>query len=107
MALFANSVVAGDRCRAARDVVRVVAGGAAQLARALDIALRLPQPVGALRDFKPILHSPRPIECHTEIAQRLSWHVREWRPVKAADGVRKIQAGRFEVALHTYLDLPI
>ena len=86
--------------------MRVVARGAAQLARALDITLRLPQPVRAVRDFKAILHSSGPVELHAEIAQRLPWDVREWRSVKPADRVRKIQAGRLEVALQTYLESP-
>jgi hypothetical protein len=107
MALFANRVVVAGCRRSARDIVRVVARGAAQLAGTLDITLRLPQPVRALRDFKAILHSSGPVERHAEIPQRLAWNVREWRSVKPADGVRKIQARRLEVALHTYLDLPI
>src|SRR5437763_4905523 len=112
MALFANRVVVRGGRRSAGDIVRVVACGAAQFlitapTRALYEALRLPQPVRALCDFKTILHSARPVELHAEIAQRLPWYVREWRSVKPADGVRKVEAGRLEVALHTHLKLPI
>ena len=111
MALLANRIVVGGRHRPVWDVVRVVARGAAQLASALDIALRLPQPIVAVRDFEAIRRSfllaTGPIELHAEIAQWLPWDVRDWRSVKPADGVRKILAGRLEVALHTYLEFPL
>src|SRR5579862_6982582 len=111
VALFANRIVVRGRHWPMRDVMRIVAGGAAQLARALNKALRLAQAVGAARDLKAVRRcfglSSALVEFHMEIAQRLAGNVREWRSVEPADGVRKILASGLEVALHTYLELPV
>jgi len=50
--LTANRVVAVDGALAARRVMRVVAGGASELAPALAKALRLPQPVDGRGDLE-------------------------------------------------------
>src|SRR5579864_1616475 len=106
VAAFANAVIVrGCRC-APRDIVWIVTRSAAKSAFALQKALRLAQPVGALGDLEAVAHPALAVELKTEIPQRLSRHVGKRGLIKARDRVREIQTGGLEVALKTYFDFP-
>ena len=75
MAIQANAIVMRDGRLAARNVVRVMAGGALQLPLAPQKTLRLAQPVSRPQVFKRLVLPGRAVERQTEIAQRLPRHV--------------------------------
>ena len=106
MAALTNRHVTLHRCRAARNVVRVVAGDARHLA-ALKTR-RLAQAVCAAGNLELVVAATpgRVIEMNEVVAERLSGCIRKRRMLVAANLKRQWAARRFEVALHARLELP-
>src|SRR5579863_1471300 len=54
-------------------------------------------------DFDTLLPAFRRVaEGNSEVGQRLSWHIREWRPAKSSYRIRQVAAGALQMALQTY-----
>src|SRR5215469_1146228 len=108
VALEACGTVSSRRFRSRRNSMRVVAGGTLQCSPAFEKACRHLQPVNGVDDLKTIFSrlGRGAIEEQDEASQRLSRPVRERPAIELNDRVRELHAVRFQMTLHTYLDLP-
>jgi len=61
-----------------RNVMRIVAGGATQLSRALQKARGLTKPVARVRYLEILVLSGSPVEGEPEIRERLARLIGEW-----------------------------
>src|SRR3569833_2400854 len=103
MALTATVRVLFDRCRASRNIVRVVTGQACHRAFALEKALGFAKAIGRTAyDFKLVVmaRSGRVIEGEQEIAEWLARTKRVGATIETAHKSRHLCTCRFQVALH-------
>ena len=109
MALPADAVIMERGIFSARNVMWIVACGASEFAAAPQEALGFAQPINRVHYFKIIvvLTSSSVIEKDHEITQRFARPIGKWLTAVPADGMRKVQAGCFKVALHTHFHLPL
>ena len=111
MALRANLVIVRDGFLPAGNVVRIMASCASKLVfalqPALQKALRFPQPVSSVGDFKAGVLPWCTIEIHLEVRQRSTRDIRERTAIQSDDGVRQLLVRGFQVALQANLDLAI
>ncbi len=107
MAALADGVIAARRGLTPGNVVRVVARRAAQLARALQKALRSPQAIRRVRHFKILVRARRTVKVQPEISQRLPRHIIERSASQPRNCMGQRTAGRFQMALQAHFHLPV
>src|SRR6185437_13645234 len=102
-----ESLMAGSAGRVvlALRAMGIVAGGARELAGALQEALGLAQTVGGADDFEIVGRALGFIVVEDEIAEGFAGLIRERAAIVFDDGMRQRAAGGFEVALHADFEL--
>ena len=92
MAIPADGVVVRGGALATRNIVRIVAGSAPELSRALEKTPGFAQPVALMCNLEIRVLALRHVERDPEVSQRLAGQIREWRAVEAlqADRVRRL-----------------
>ena len=109
MTSLTDAHVVPGRALAPRHIVRIVAGGASQRAGRFLKTGRFAQPVGLMGDFELVVMTGplRVVEMQHVAGQRLARTVGKNPAVVSRDGIRKAEAGRFEMTLHADFQTPL